>query len=243
MSKNFGGRHHVKCTHCEKYFARGKDHRGGQVLCKDCEVVGWLDEMSRQGCNVVAERRLGQQPIAVAKQIGECPTITVGGVVYRDTTDLLYEDTKHKKLYAGDQQYERHERYRRREVMQRKKKDEKLARRIMPADYLKANEETGYIDEYVIENRGKITQAKMAENLGVQTSVISTVVRKLADEGKIRITYVPYLGEEKEMIKRLYLCGMFPEAISVEVNKRFKNERTRRGISNFLQREGIRRGK
>lgn len=99
MSGGFGGRHYSRCKRCDKRFARGKDHRQRQSFCKDCEVGGWFDEMHNQGCNVIEQRRLGERPIVVAKRIDECPTITIGGVVCRDATDLLYEDSKYKKTY------------------------------------------------------------------------------------------------------------------------------------------------
>ena len=183
----------------------------------------------------------------------DCPRVVVNGETYKDVTNLLFFDGQHRKIYPSAAESRRKEeasiarekaevKRALEEEKRRKGKLEKFAREIMPADYLKANEETGYIDEYVIENRGKITQEKMAENLGFQVSVIHAVVRKLAGEGKIRIKYAHYLDEEKEMIKHLYLGGMSAKAISVEVNERFKNERTRNSINSFLQREGIRRG-
>lgn len=183
----------------------------------------WHKEMNEQGCSVVEPRRLGEQPAVVPKRFKECPTITIDGVVYRDTTSLLFEETKYKKFYSDQEEYDRIMKYERRkqkmknkkrELNRSKKQQELETEELKSRQHIEENKKYGHISNYTINNK-ELSQFEIAEALGVRIYVIKTVRKELVEKGLVEpLKRKALTDKEVKSLVKLYKDGKTYQEIS-----------------------------
>lgn len=95
------------CIVCGKEFRYGVDRKSLNNYCDTCHVKGWQKEMHDLGCSVTHHKNIGKMAKVTKVRLRDCPKIIINGVTYRDTTKLLYEDTRYKTSYPSKEQWAR----------------------------------------------------------------------------------------------------------------------------------------
>lgn len=211
MGKNrFGS--YGKCKQCQETFLKGVKHHTSGEYCPEHRGIGMISESYKQGCNVINPKNIGRMPRVTKKEISDYPKVVVNGVTYRDVTEELFEDTKHKKTYLTPEEQARENEYmaKKERVAIRKVKEriEQERERNIAHTTLSDKEFEELKEKICIDLNGKITQVDIVQKYNISKHHLRRIITQLSYEGRIENKISIASEEEVRLVEKDLNAGL-----------------------------------
>ena len=218
--------HYKNCKTCKKPFVIGRDVELLENYCADCETKGWFSDMKKAGCSVADPEKLGRKPQLVLKKKADLPTVTVNGVKYVDSTSLLFESSKHKKVYPSNKEKENLKAYGQREKARREREDQRIAeikkvvaQNLGERETIKRLRDLKHYHEHIriALNLTGVKYWKIVGELGVEGEIAVTARNAYTREEEIGILKMVEQGKSYKEIGEKY--GRNSKAIQEKIGR------------------------